>query len=312
MSKLETTIITLADVYHNNWKHIGTLLNENPEKVRSIYRRCKSNEVDREQVKKVSKLEIHNRKRTERVVFITDQHYPFQDDYTRSIALQIVEEFNPTIVITGSDGIDFYAISDFDKNPERIKSTGLQLEIDSWIGGEREWISVSPNATRYYIEGNHEDRLRRYLYRHPEVADLRALQLENLLEFDSLGIEKSINNEVLIGNLMIKHGTRVNKSSAYSGASELASEHFQYSILTGHVHRMGTHFVTTRKGIVQAQECGCLCKLDVEYANRPNWQQGIVLATVSNESVDIEPILIHQLNENKRRAYWRGREYREQ
>ena len=57
-----------------------------------------------------------------KIAFPTDEHFPFQDERARSIALEIVRDFNPDVLISGSDGVDFYALSKFSKNP---KSMGI-------------------------------------------------------------------------------------------------------------------------------------------------------------------------------------------
>jgi len=66
--------------------------------------------------------------------------------------------------------------------------------------------------------------------------------------------------------------------------------------------------VTTRDGIIQAQESFCLCKLDPEYMRNPNWQQGIVLVEVINGIATIEAIPFNK-KKNKLVARWRGEEY---
>jgi predicted phosphodiesterase len=284
-------VIRLVSRYGTNWKRIGIELNENPEAIRSTYRRHQSNILLQNGI---------------RIAFCTDQHHPYQDDKARSVALQIVREFDPDIFVSGSDGIDFYAVSSFDKSPKRANK--LQEEIDSWVRSEIEWIDAAPNAKRFFIIGNHEDRLRRYLWSHHEIADLRSMQLESLLEFKRLNLQLAKNNEIEVGKLLIKHGERVSNKSAYSAQAEMLTEHYEYNVMTGHTHRMGNHLVTKRTGIVQAQECGCLCSLDVDYVNRPNWQQGFALATVYQDVVSVEAITIHTIN-NKRRAYWRGKEF---
>lgn len=250
-----------------------------------------------------------------RVIFPTDEHYPFQDERARSVALKIAQDFDPELRIAGSDGIDFYSISKYDKNPARIKAFGLQNEIDLWKGGQLEWLSATPNAKVFFIKGNHEDRLRRWLWRNPDIADLDALQLPTLLDMNRLKIywEKnkgeSANLELNIYNkLLIKHGDIVRKFSAYSAKAELEAEHFSISVLTGHTHRGGTHYATTRRGAVVAQEGFCLCSLDPEYTTNPNWQQGIVLATVTPESLFMEPIPFYEAY-GKKRAIWRDKEY---
>ncbi len=246
-----------------------------------------------------------------RLAFPTDEHYPYQDENARRLALQIVRDFDPHVLISGSDGLDFYAISSFDKNPERVK-TGLQKEIDAWKAGQREWRSAAPNAKSFYLTSNHDDRLHKYLWRHPEISDLEVLKLPALLGLESLGSiwewEKgeNANQELCIYNLVVKHGKFVRKGSGMSARAELENERYARSTLTGHTHRGGSHFATTRDGIIQGHECFCLCRLDPEYVQHPDWQQGIVLATISPESVTVENI---PFTGRKLKAVWRGQEY---
>jgi hypothetical protein len=250
-----------------------------------------------------------------RFAFPTDEHRPFQDDYAIEIALQIVRDFNPDILVTGSDGVDFYNISKFDKNPLRMK-TGLQKEITDWQSGQRQWKDAAKNAVVKYIVGNHEDRLRKYLWQHQEISDLDAVQLPNILGLASLGIEwetqkgLDANREVVIENkVVIKHGGIVRKFSAMSAKAELENERFSISVFTGHTHRGGVFYTRTRNGVVQAVECFCLCDLNPEYVRDPDWQHGIVLGEVVDGNVAVEPIPFLGTGHNER-AIWRGREYR--
>jgi predicted phosphodiesterase len=246
-------------------------------------------------------------------VFPTDEHFPFQDDRAREVAMQIVQDFQPDLLITLSDGIDFYNISAFDKNPTRV-ATNLQKEIDAWVKGQLEWSSAAPSAKKKAVLGNHEDRLRRYLWRHPEIASLDELKFESLLKFDKLGIEWSGNDygydEILLHKrLLVKHGHLIRNKSAMSGYAELEKERFTTSVLTGHTHRGGVSYVSTRFGIQAAYEGFCLCKLDPEYTSNPNWQQGITLFEVNDNWLSVEPIPIHTNLFGKKLAIWRGKEY---
>ena len=244
-----------------------------------------------------------------KVAFPTDEHFPYQDEKARSVALKIVSDFNPDIRIAGSDGLDFYSVSKFDKDPDRMKNGGLQKEIDAWAAGQREWIDASPNAVAKFIPGNHENRLPKYLWRHPELHGLEVLELKNLLKFKDLGIQETKNDEVSVGSLLIKHGLFVRKWSGYSANAELANEFFAVHTLTGHTHRGGTTYATTRNGVVSAHEGFCLCRLDPEYIANPNWQQGIVLAEVrDNKTVSFEPVPFYR-RRNKVCGIWRGKEY---
>lgn len=253
-----------------------------------------------------------------KIAFPTDEHFPFQDEKARAVALKIVSDFNPDLLISGSDGVDFYAISNFDKNPERAK-LGLQAEINAWRKGQLEWKDAAPHAKRRFIPGNHEDRLRRYLWRHPEIASLDAMSLPKVLDLDSLGIEYSNEDygsyEIVVapprggnGQLIIKHGKFVRKGSGQSARAELENECYSISILTGHTHRGGSYFASTRAGVVQAHECFCLCRLDPEYVAHPDWQQGIILAEVGKTLLNVKLIPIHTFRRQKK-AVWRGKEY---
>ena len=198
-----------------------------------------------------------------KLAFVTDEHHPFQDDHARSVALKIVQDFDPDMVVCGSDGIDFYQVSHFDKNPERIK-LGLQAEIDSWKKGMKEWKEAAPHAEFKYIIGNHEDRLRKYLWRHPELFGLDALRIENLLDLKASG-SSGTRKRPSSGSRLTRSlscATAMSPASGRAGPAkaELEKEKFAISVLTGHVHRGGLVTVRTRNGLVHAQEGYCLCE----------------------------------------------------
>lgn len=248
-----------------------------------------------------------------KIAFPTDEHVPFQDDKARQIALQIIRDFNPDLMAAGSDGLDFYTVSSFDKNPERIK-VSLQKEIDQWKTIQREWRDAAPGAKRVFIPGNHEDRLRKYLWRHPELADLEVLALPNLLGLASLGIEwmydgSLLSQEYVVDNVLaIKHGQYVRKGSGMSARAEIEHEHYSISTISGHTHRGGSFYATTRHGVVQGHEAFCLCRLDPEYLQHPDWQQGLLLAEIVGENLEVELIPFNDFRHRKS-AIWRGKEY---
>ena len=68
--------------------------------------------------------------------------------------------------------------------------------------------------------------------------------------------------------------------------------------------------VTTRTGVKQAVEGFCLCDTNPNYLHKPNWQNGLVLATVDKKGVQFELILFHKNGKGKITAKWRGKEYR--
>src|SRR5687768_808440 len=93
-----------------------------------------------------------------KIAFPTDEHFPFQNDKAREVALKIVQDFDPDEMPAGSDGLDFYKLSSFDRDPKRMSAYTLQEEIAMWQRAQLEWKSAAPRARRRYIMGNHEFR----------------------------------------------------------------------------------------------------------------------------------------------------------
>jgi hypothetical protein len=313
LDRFTEDVVSLAKILGKQWTKIGELLDEHPERVRSAYRRWEGTHEavfpSTEQVE----ADIHtnfNNLDLVRFGFITDEHHPYVDPIARELAMMILTDFDPHVATAGSDAIDFYAISSFDKNPERIKGGGVQKEINAWKKSQREWREQFPDTDFYFLLGNHEDRWRRYLWRHPEFEELDALKLENLLDFESFGIQHAPDNELVIKNrLLVHHGDRTSINSAYGAKLQITREFYSISMLMGHTHKGGVHYATTRNGIIQAHECFCLCELDPEYMTNPNWQQGITLAEVSDDFLNIEPVLFQDVH-NYKIAIWRGNEYK--
>ena len=242
----------------------------------------------------------------------SDEHHPYQDDRAIEVAMKIVSDFDPDLIMTGSDGMDFYQFSRFNQNPARMK-IGFKEELDSWKRTQKMWIDAAPNAERFYIKGNHEDRLRKYIWKNAQLYGVEALELPMLLGFDELHIpyvsvyedfyEKVIDNVV-----SIKHGQFARKFSAYSAKAEMENEKHSISTITFHTHRGGSFWSRTRHGIIQAHEGFCLCLMEPEYVHHPDWQQGIVVGEVVNGMLSVEPVLIVDYAGQKR-AIWRGKEY---
>lgn len=288
---LTQDVLRLVEKHGTKWSLIAEETGESADKVRSIYRRYSSKNVSSDVIK---------------VAFPTDQHHPFVDKRAQEVALKIVEDFDPDILVEGSDTFDFYSLSCFDKNPHRLYENSVKHEITEWKKSMRRWLNAAPNAEVYFLIGNHEERWYRELYR---TMFYDAIRLETLCEFDKFGIEFAKNNEVIVNNkLIIHHGTKVSKYSAYSAKIELESM-MGYSSLSGHTHRAGTHYVTIRNQNFVAQEGFCLCDMNPGYIKNPNWQQGTVLTTVSDYGVHFEPIQIFTTPFGKKFAYWRDKKY---
>lgn len=231
---------------------------------------------------------------TQRIIVLSDVHLPFHAPNAVELAIQVIKVWQPDRVIFNGDIMDFYAVSTHDKNPERLKNGGLQTELEQWYELADKVRSAAPADCQIdFLPGNHEDRLRRYLWRDSTLHGLQALELPSLLKLGRFGIafhEHEIN--LAGGALVVKHGSYVRRYSGMSAKAELEAERYSVSGISGHVHRLGHTQVRTRRGIVGWWEGGCLCDLNPEYVRNPDWHHGVTLvwAKADGEAFNVQSI----------------------
>lgn len=162
-------------------------------------------------------------------VVLSDLHLPYEDKEALKAVYKFLGHNEVNTIILNGDILDMYDVSSFDKDPNRINS--LQQELNSAYKFFKKLRELSPKAEIVFIKGNHEDRLERYLKKHPELFSLDALKLPNLLrlaEFD-IGYEPKAYK---LGSLKITHGSIVRKYSGYTAKAEL--EKNDCSGISGH------------------------------------------------------------------------------
>lgn len=208
----------------------------------------------------------------ERSIFLSDIHVPFHDKNSLNVVNKFTKWFEPKTIFLVGDIIDFYSISTFDKDPQRINN--LQSDIDETHKVLSEIRKNSPKSEIIYLEGNHEIRLKRYLWKHPEIASLKALSFDNLLGLKELKIKYKPSQEIcMFHKFYIEHGDLVRKHSGYTAHGQM--EKRGISGLSGHSHRLSTHYLTNMGGNFVWAENGCLCSTSCDYIiGLPNWQQG--------------------------------------
>jgi len=229
-----------------------------------------------------------------RILVYSDAHIPFHDPYALELVVKIIGIWQPHRIVENGDMNDFHEVSTFDKNPDRLRNGGMQVEINGLCEFHAEVRRAAPSDTVIdLLPGNHEDRLRRYLWRHSELFGLHVLELPTLLELDRYGVNYYPDEIALAGGgLIVKHGSIVRKAGGMSALAELEAEKYAVSTITGHTHRIGSTMIRTRRALIGGWEGGCLCGLHPEYVRNPNWQQAVSLIT---ESVDGDSFSVAQV-----------------
>ena len=202
-----------------------------------------------------------------------DYHTPFQDQRVIREVELFMQELQPEYLFYPGDIVDCYELSKFDKDPARRGK--LQEELDVARAMFTRQRKLCPNAQMIFELGNHEDRLRRYLWsKAPELESLRCLKLEELLGLKDNEVTLVAKDEGIHinGNLLITHSELVRAHSGWT-AKGMSDKHGGSGI-HGHTHRLGSYYKTTRSGMFGWWENGCLCHLNPDYVVHPNWQQG--------------------------------------
>ncbi len=234
---------------------------------------------------------------------LNDSHNPFQDQRVLREVELFLAELQPDLVVYPGDMGDFYLLSKFDKNPTRANS--LQKDLNSTAQLFKRHRALMPNTRMIFELGNHEDRLRRFLWSgSPALASLDCLTVEGLYKLKESGVEYVDYAEGVLfnKNLMVTHGDLIRAHSGYT-AKGMSDKHGGSGI-HGHSHRLGCSLKRNRFGVYGWWENGCLCDLEPDYVTHPNWQQGFSIVTIIHERFWVEPVQII-----KRKFMFGGRTY---
>lgn len=229
---------------------------------------------------KVRTPEIIVKQKMINIVSLNDVHIPFQDDEAVNAAIDFCGKIQPDIIVSHEFN-DAYALSRFNKDPDRL--TGLQDELDETSRCFSTIRGACKKSRILHLQSNHTDRLKKYLWSQaPALKCLRCLDMNELLGLNKYEIEYL--PYFIYRDFMWKHGNRVNKYSAYTAKNEFERENV--SGTSGHTHRLGIHYRTTRGGYYLWMESGCLCSLNPEYMEGalPDWQHGVGLVQFKGDS----------------------------
>lgn len=296
------------DIKNELYKWFETFEIKTRDELRSKFNECpveglKQTLVEKyfSEYKKEKKGIVTTTERQLKVVTINDLHVPYHNEKMVRNLVRLLEEEQPDEIILKGDMVDFYDLSRFDKNPERINK--LQEELDILYRILLVFRASCPNAKIVYIMGNHEDRLRRYLWKNATaLSSLRALRFEELLHLEELEIELCEFN-YMVNGFEFSHGEVVRQHSSYSAKAEY--EKRGGSGCSGHTHRMGSFCKTTSRGTYGWWEDGCACDLTPEYVSgTPNWQNGFSVIYFDDNAFDV-----HQVYVNKGHFRFNGVKY---
>lgn len=259
---------------------------------------------------------------------------PTHDEAAWQIALAIIRDAKPNLVVFVGDNADFCEFGKYRHTPAFQLTT--QPSIDRLTLVCAEVRAAAPDAEIKWLAGNHEERLPNMLLDNARAAyGLRqgntpkswpVLSVPFLCHFDAYGIEYlpgyPASHLWINDRLKVIHGELV-KSGGSTAHAYLARE--KVSVIYGHVHRReyGARTREDRDGPkeIMAASPGCLARRDgvvpstkggTDLDGRPiqrheDWQQGVAVVRYEpgDGRFDYTNIAIHE-----GWAMWQGKEYR--
>ena len=241
------------------------------------------------------------RRRWESAVVLNDLHIPDHDPKAVALVEKFIAKADPDFVVLNGDILETKAVSKWPRNPTEESLENLQTEISTakkWLARIRD---LAPSAKIAYIEGNHEHRLKSYLYSNaPALAFLDDVSMPALLGLRGLEISyihtkgaKWTDTYIRWGDLLIGHFDSCSKSAGATALKLL--DKYGISLIQAHTHKQATvHAKGLLSGLIGGWENGCLCHLEPDYMAMANWSHGfcIVHKEVGGRFFQVEPISI--------------------
>lgn len=168
-----------------------------------------------------------------RVLWISDVHFPYENKRALAIFLQYARDVKPHTIILGGDIYDFFAVSDFDRDPGRAGDF-LQREFNAGRAFIEEVCRLTDNVL--FLVGNHEFRAYKTLCANPGLYGLHALELSKLAGFPAMVKVYPYLTIVKLGRLHGTHGFFASQNTARTTYTR-----FQCSMIVGHDHGAGLH-----------------------------------------------------------------------
>ncbi|HEY1188316.1 MAG TPA: hypothetical protein VGE74_11700, partial [Gemmata sp.] len=142
------------------------------------------------------------------------------------------------------------------------------------------WIRSQFPAARIVLkEGNHEERLSRYIIqRAPALFGLEGIDLPALLHFADIGAEWVTDKRVIaLGKLCVVHGHEYKGGGGVMPARWLYLR-TRYVAMCGHFHRSSEYGDRDIRGKEErAWSLGCACYLFPRYMPLNSWNHGFAI-----------------------------------
>jgi hypothetical protein len=252
----------------------------------------------------------------EKHLFVGDFHCPDENKSAVRLLLRFIKDYRPDCVHVMGDFVNFTQVSRYPVDPHYTESFADELDDTRSLFTKLVYAirSSHKSCSIEWIEGNHEERLVKYLIRNAsklstiEIEGEEILSIPHLFELKKLNVEwvPASETHIIKGNVLVEHGDVARKFSGYTARAMLEKRNM--SGLSGHTHRLALNF---RKTVTSQNfwiETGCMCNLqpDPPYVKSPDWQTGFSIGYYNTSKDIMYPQIIPFINDS---FYFEGKIY---
>lgn len=180
----------------------------------------------------------------ERWLFIPDTHVPYHNKAAWRLALAVARALRPDGVCILGDFLDCYAVSFHEKSPSRVSRLADEIAATDECLAELE--AATPNARRVFVEGNHENRVNRYIASQARALHgMPGLTIREALRLDERGWAwVPYHEHCTIGDTAVTHDG--GRAGVYAVRQTMMA--MGQSLIIGHVHRVASQHESTLDG----------------------------------------------------------------
>jgi predicted phosphodiesterase len=242
-------------------------------------------------------------------ILIPDCHHHHQDQRAIDSVWSAIDDVKPDEVCILGDYLDCKAPARWSKGTADEFAEDL---LDEAEAGKKNLAALRGalgwDRKISYILGNHEDRIANYVRQHAPAIGSIVPGIDELLDFDSLGVELERQPYAIASGVRAIHGDKLSSTLSSAGQSAY-KERLRHgtSIVQGHTHRAGLGFDTQDRTRFW-MECGHL--LDIKQAHYlkygiGNWQQAFGYLHIDGGRITPGLVYVHP----RGRFYFNGRSY---
>jgi predicted phosphodiesterase len=231
-----------------------------------------------------------------KILVLSDIHCPYHNIQAVSTAIQYGLDCEVNTVLLNGDIWDFCQLSQFIKDP---RSRHFLQEKEIAIEFLASLRSVFSNASFYFKQGNHEERLETYLkVKSPELYGDKTFELDQLLCFDDFDITYIKEKRTIkAGKLNILHGHEL-KGGLIPPVNPARGVFLRTGVqtLVGHFHRTSQHTdPNLDDDLISCWSTGCLSEIHPEWMPNNKWNHGAAIVYVEdNGDFNVDNFMINK------------------